>query len=255
MLMNGRLSDHELLHLTPKQAETLIASDPALAAWAMIRLCALAQGREGSRSEEPSREADTAPAPGPSTPSSQIPPYLKPNTTRRRRKRPGRKVGHAGANRPMPEADRVESHTLERCPDCGGPLSAAYSPRERLVEDIEKAKPVVINHVIHKHYCPCCKKAFEGKVTDALPGSRIGNNALLLSAWLHYGLGMTISNIVETFNKVFHFPVSESGLAQQWQRLSAFFAIWYDEIAMDARQGAVLHADETGWRQNGITHC
>ncbi|NQU43448.1 IS66 family transposase, partial [bacterium] len=126
--------------------------------------------------------------------------------------------------------------------------------RQRVVEDIEKSTVVTTAHTIHSHYCPQCKKRVEPVVTDALPKSTIGNRALVLSSWLHYGLGQTISQIVSVFDSLFHFPVSPGGLAQKWQSLGAIIEPWYDDLAQEARNGAVLNADETGWRVNGKTH-
>ena len=94
----------------------------------------------------------------------------------------------------------------------------------------------------------------EPKVTDALPKATIGNNALLLSCWLHYGLGQTISQVVSVLDAVFHFPVTGGGLSLKWQRLAEIFYPWYEEIAEQARESAVLQADETGWRVEGKTH-
>jgi hypothetical protein len=37
-------------------------------------------------------------------------------------------------------------------------------------------------------------------VPDALPNATLGNRVLVLSAWLHYALGNTLSQIVEVFN-------------------------------------------------------
>jgi len=44
------------------------------------------------------------------------------------------------------------------------------------------------------------------------------------------------------------------GLAQAWHRLAEVLHSRYEEIAEEARQAAVLHAHETGWRVNGVTH-
>ena len=54
-------------------------------------------------------------------------------------------------------------------------------------------------HTIHSDWCPKCKKRVEPKVTDALPNATLGNRVLVLSAWLHYALGNTLSQIVEVF--------------------------------------------------------
>ena len=76
---------------------------------------------------------------------------------------------------------------------------------------------------------------------------------LVLSAWLHYALGNTLSQIVEVFNFHLQMPLTAGGLLQMWYRLQAILYGWYEEIQQEALNSAVLHADETGWRVNGKT--
>jgi predicted DNA-binding ribbon-helix-helix protein len=38
-----------------------------------------------------------------------------------------------------------------------------------------------------------------------------------------------------------------------WTRLATILEPWYVQIGQEARASAVLHADETGWRMNGLT--
>jgi hypothetical protein len=82
----------------------------------------------------------------------------------------------------------------------------------------------------------------------------VGNRALALSAYWHYALGLTGAQILETLNTHFQFPLSAGGLTAMWQNLAALLRPWYEQIALEARAAAVLHADETGWRVNGQTH-
>ena len=189
------------------------------------------------------------------TPSAMIPPFLKPKTNGRR-KRPGREIGHPGSRRPTPEViDNHVNHRLETCPDCHGALTRTNQTRTRLTEDIPEAiKPIVTQHTIHRDWCPRCRKAVEPTLTDALPGSTIGNRTLVLSAWRHYGLGNTLSQIVAVFNHHLTMKVTPGGLIQAWYRLQAILFAWYLEIQSQALSSAVLHADETGWRVNGKTH-
>jgi hypothetical protein len=239
--MTRRITDHDLLHLTEEQTREIYAQGPEAVTWALLKLSLLAQGKD-------------APPIASSTPSSQIAPYHKPAARKGRKKR-GRAAGHEGARRPAPLViDRRESHALGECPDCGSPLGSSVSQRRRVVEDIEQTRPVATEHTIHAHWCPRCKKRVEPRVTQALPKSTIGNRALVLGAWFHYGLGQTTSQVAQLFDSVFHFPVSPGGLSQQWMRLGDILAPWHDAIAQEARAGAVLNADETGWRVNGKTH-
>jgi hypothetical protein len=76
----------------------------------------------------------------------------------------------------------------------------------------------------------------------------------VLSAWLHYALGNTLSQIVEVFNFHLQVKITPGGLVQMWYRLQRVLFGWYEEIQQQALKSAVLHADETGWRVNGKTH-
>lgn len=192
----------------------------------------------------------------PSTPSGMKPPYQKPTASSHRKKKPGRKPGHAGSRREPPtRIDRHEEHRAEVCPDCGGPLCECGETRTRYVEDIPKAiQPEVTEHIIHRDWCPTCKKKVEPVVSAALPGATLGNHVLVLSAWLHYALGNTLSQIVEVFNFHLSFKVTPGGLAQMWRRLAHILETWYEAIHQEALESAVLNADETGWRVNGKTH-
>jgi len=191
----------------------------------------------------------------PTTPSAMIPPFLKPKAGGRR-KRPGREKGHPGSRRPTPEViDNHVDHRLETCPDCHGALTRTNQARTRITEDVpETITPVVTEHTIHRDWCPRCRKAVEPVVTDALPGATLGNRTLVLSAWLHYGLGNTLSQIVAVFNHHLTMKVTGGGLIQMWYRLQAILFAWYLEVQAQALGSAVLHADETGWRVNGATH-
>ncbi len=199
------------------------------------------------------------PAPGgsddPSCPSGQKPVYEKPEL-KQRKKKPGQKKGHKGTRRPKPETvDRTETIREERCPDCGSKLHKCSGFRDRYVEDIpEGIKVEVVRYMIHRDWCPCCRKAVEGSVPDVLPRSTIGNRILVMSAWLHYCLGTTVSQVLAIFNFHLQFKMTNGGLIQMWHRLANILEPWYQEIANDVSQSGVLHSDETGWRVNGKTH-
>ena len=193
--------------------------------------------------------------PSPSTPSGMVPVYEKP-PVRRHGKIPGRKEGHEGARRSLPPTiHRREEHRLERCPDCGDDVSPEPTrTRTRIVEDIPDVEPGVTEHTIHGSYCRRCRKVVEPVVTEALPGATIGNHLLTLSAWLHYGLGNTLSQIVSVLNYHLHFKVSDGGLVAMWYRLQEILYRWYVQIGEEAKKAGVLFADETGWRVAGRTH-
>ena len=165
-------------------------------------------------------------------------------------------TGHPGAARTRPvHIDRHESHQLPACPDCGAELTRTGRSRSRLVEDIpDNLRPEVTEHTIHRDWCPCCKKQVEPPVPDALPNCTLGNRTVVLSAWLHYGLGVTTRQIVDVFNGHLHLPITDGGLTQMWHRLARVLGPWYEQIHRHCLDAGVLHADETGWRVDGRTH-
>jgi transposase len=198
----------------------------------------------------------------PTTPSGMIPPYLKASaqtSKKTKKKKAGGQKGHPGSSRPKPEnIDHHKEHRLESCPDCGGALqrcNGKNSSRTRIIEDIPAdIRPEVTEHTIHRDYCPTCKKLVEPKVDAALPKSTIGHRTLALSAYWHYALGMTTSQIVETLNDHLHFPLSKGGLIGTWHQLCDILMTWYEALSIEIQNLAVLHGDETGWRVNGTTH-
>ena len=172
-----------------------------------------------------------------------------------RAKKPGAKVGHVGSRRPAPaQIDRREEHRAEVCPDCGGELQRCKRTRTRTVEDIlADLKTEVTEHTIHRDYCPACKKHVEPAVPDALPNATIGHNLTALTGWLHYGIGVTTQQVLDLVGIHLHTHLSGGGLISMWHRLGEVLTPWYQQIADAARRSAVLCADETGWRTNGLT--
>jgi transposase len=190
----------------------------------------------------------------PATPSGMKPPFAKPTVTGRK-KRPGRKAGHVGSRRELPtRIDEHQTHRAEACPDCGGPLHRCAETRVRYTEDIRHTQPIVTAHTIHRDWCPECRKKVEPVVPTALRGSPFGHRMLALTAWLHYALGNTLSQIVDVFDFHLQLRVTPGGLVQMWARLADVLQPWYQQIHEEALKSAVLHGDESGWRVNGKTH-
>lgn len=191
-------------------------------------------------------------AAGPHAPPSAVPTYAKP-AGKARKKKPGAKPGHEGHCRPAPERiDRTVVHELPPCPCCQGELADGKTPRKRIIEDIpENLKVEAVEHTIPRGYCKKCCKQYEPKVLDALPNATIGNRAVVLTAWLHYGLGTTTSQVVDVLNGHLQVPVSSGGLHDIWHRLAIVLEPWYDQIGELCRSAPVLHMDETGWRTAG----
>jgi transposase len=222
--------------LTEAQADLFLKRDPLAVRFLLLQLSAAIAGN----------------AAGPHAPPSAVPTYAKP-PGKTRKKTPGAKPGHEGHCRPQPERiDRTVVHVLPPCPCCGGTLADGKTPRKRIIEDIpENLKAEAVEHVIPRGYCKKCHTQYEPKVLDALPNAILGNRAVVFTAWLHFGLGTTTSQVVDVLNGHLQMPVSTGGLHDLWHRLALVLKPWNDRIAELCRNADVLHMDETGWRTAG----
>ena len=230
------------LPLTRKEAERIVALGPEAVIFVMLEL--------STRLAEQQKDS-----PSPSTPSGMVAPYQKPAAPKRRKK-PGAKLGHPGRRRqaPLEITHRHKHPPLKRCPQCGSAVGAPTERRFRLIEEIPETVPEVTEHNIPRHWCPKCKKLVEPPVADAMPSATFGHRLVALTAWLHYGVGVTISQVLAVLRHHLHFKVSQGGLVRAWQGLAAILFAWYIEIGVQVKASGVLHADETGWRVSGRTH-
>jgi transposase len=229
-------------NLSAEEARAIYEQGPEAVVFALLQMAKLLA------------EQQRKPGDFPSTPSAMRPIYLK-EPTPQRRKKLGARNGHKGSRRPRPPVihQRVVLR-LQRCPVCQSRVTPCQQTRTRIVEDIpENISPVVTQYTIHRDWCPQCRQRIEPKVPDALPGAQIGNHVVALSAWLHYGLGVTLEQILSVFNFHLHFQLTAGGLVQMWYRLQEILFTWYDEIKAQALKAGVLFADETGWRVKGRT--
>ena len=232
------------LPLTREQAERIAAQGPEVVVMVLMVLSAQAAKNQAA-------------APGPHTPSGALAPYEKPGKAKGKRKRkPGGKPGHPGTRRSKPAKPtrRVKHAPLKHCPHCGSRVCKATRERRRSIEDVPQVEPEVTEHIIPQHWCPGCKKHVEPVVDEAMPNATFGHRLVVLTAWLHYGLGQTLSHVAALLQTYLHFCLTEGGLVNAWRRLGEVLWPWYEQIGQAVKDSAVLFADETGWRVDGRPH-
>jgi transposase len=194
------------------------------------------------------------PSPDPTTPSGMIPPYQKPNRKKGRKKKAGRKKGHSGTRRKKPDhVDNHAYHPLTCCPDCGSTDVKVHETVTRYTEEIPPVKPIVTEHTSERGWCKPCHKMVTAKVDDALPRCTLGIRTVLLTAWMHFALGVSAHKVVRWLNSMCQMKISTGGLTQAWARTAEWLAPLHEQVWQEVRQSGVLSADETSWRVMGKT--
>ncbi|MGL4511518.1 MAG: IS66 family transposase zinc-finger binding domain-containing protein, partial [Lacipirellulaceae bacterium] len=173
-----------------------------------------------------------AAAVSPHAPSSATPVYEKPSPEKKPAGPRGAKPGHEGKRRSKPERiDQRKTHRAPGCPDCGGKLKRTGDTRTRYTEDLpDDLKPVATEHTIHRDWCGKCQKRVEPRIPDALPKCQLGVRTLCYSAWLHYGAGVTLSQVRDVFSSHLQMTLSEGGLCEMWKRLAILLLGWYERL-------------------------
>ena len=174
------------------------------------------------------------------------------------RKKRGAPRGHPGWSRPKPlRVDRtVHVPAPSLCPHCG---SASLLPTEKvsehLQEDIVLRPRTVVTRYVHKEaYCPCCRRSVVQTGEDELLHAPIGPVAKSAAIYLRYRLGMTYRKVQEIFRDMFGLEfVAASALGFDRQAVAKGTAL-YEDLREKIKASALIHADETSWRNDGIGH-
>src|SRR5580658_6827264 len=179
---------------------------------------------------------------------------------KKRRKKAGRRKGHAPANRPTPapeRIDRVVEVPCRSCPDCAADLVE----RDTVIQyqtDLPPIVPIVTQFNIETGYCPCCRQRCQGRHaeqnSDAIgaAGNTLGPVVLTMAAELKHRLGVPYRKICDFLQTYADFKVCPATFVRAEQRLTNLARPTYDLLIDALRKSDVVHADETGWRINSV---
>ena len=182
-------------------------------------------------------------------------PGLKPSSGRQppAQQQPRKQRRHGFARRRMTPTHRVE-HVVESCPDCGTHLTGGWVQRTREVIELPVVPVQVTEHVCIARTCPACRRrCIPPAQLDgvALGRQRLGVNVLSRIATLREEGRLPIRSIQWYLCTVHQLRLSVgaivSAIHQTAQQAQPAVAAILDRI----RASPVVHADETGWRQNG----
>jgi len=169
-----------------------------------------------------------------------------------KKKRPGRKKGHRGSSRKVPDhIDREVEVPLPCCPGCGGAVLDRV-PLVQFIEEIPPIRPLVTRLVTWLAECPCCGpvQSTHPLKTSAGQGAaqvQLGPRALALATWLNKHLGLTMRKTCRVLAQSFGLSITPGGLSQAMDRVADKVEASYSKLVETLRTSDVVFADETSW--------
>lgn len=185
----------------------------------------------------------------------ELPDFVKENI-KTEKKTPGQKKGHKGYFRKYPERiDFIKPLEIDICPECNGELSDTQEVRKRIVIDIPLTSQTInTQYEIHRKYCKKCDKMVEPLVPNALPNSPFGLNLMLFVVFLKIGMALPYNKIRQLLDTMYDLKISEGGLVNILSQVKKEFGNYYQTLEKKMRRARTKHADESGWRVDGINH-
>lgn len=181
-----------------------------------------------------------------------------------RANRPKREGAKPARKRRAPEHNRVRRretptrtvlHAYDRCPDCSYRLSGETVDRVRQVIELPEPRPVeVTEHRLIKRYCPACE-CFKTPPLDlsgeVLGQGRMGVRVASVVSYLRITLRLPI-RLVQSYLGTFHkLEISIGEIVYLLDQVREATKTSVEGLRDEARKSTVLHADETGWREDG----
>ena len=178
-------------------------------------------------------------------------PGLKPKTEGQPAppKKPRQPRRHGFARARMTPTQRVE-----QCPDCGTQLSGGWTQRTREVIELPQAPVPVTEHVYITRTCSQCRRGctpaaqLEGVV---LGQPRLGINLVSLIAALREEARLPGRTIQWYLDTVHGLHLSLGAIVDATRKVAQKAQAELAGILERIRGSPVVHADETGWREDG----
>ena len=187
---------------------------------------------------------------------SSKPPWVKANRPRqadsRCRARKKRQENHA---RPLEPPSEEVIHAVEVCPDCGRKLEGGWEHRRRQVIDLPCQPYVVRDHVVLRRHCGVCHKDYVPQLdlsSEVMGQSRVSIRIMALVALLKTECRMPLRVIRRLLKSLYGLSLSVGELTELLHRVADAGRTVYEALRDELRSSPVVHADETGWREDGI---
>ena len=146
-------------------------------------------------------------------------------------------------------------HVLESCPECGTGLAGGWGQRTREVIDLPLVPVQVTEHVFIARTCPVCerRRILRADLGGVVLGQqRLGVNLLSLIAALREKGRLPWRTIQWYLKTVHQLKLSLGAIVGAVHQVAQKAQPAVTEIRDRIRASPVVHADETGWREDGV---
>lgn len=173
-----------------------------------------------------------------------------------KKKRPGRKPGHIGAYRQIPDhVDQEIEAPLTCCPQCSGAITNR-APLTQYIEEIPPVRPHVTRLVTWSAECPQCGEVrsthpLQTSLSQGAAKVQLGPRALALAATLNKKLGLTMRKTCVVLKQLCGLSLTPGGLSQSLARVAEKVQAEYGQLREQVRSSKAVFADETSWWVGG----
>jgi hypothetical protein len=185
-------------------------------------------------------------------------PVERPKRLRRERQAGGGRQKRAqGYGRRRGTPTRRVVHALEQCQHCGCAMRGGSIKRTREVLHIPLVAVEVIEHVFIERRCPCCARR-QTPGAEVLAGEVIGRHrvsvqTMALIVTLHEECRLPVGIVQWMLQAIFGLELSQGELVAILHTAGQRGRETVTRILDGIRASPVVHADETFWREDGVT--
>lgn len=185
---------------------------------------------------------------------SSAPLSIKPGVPRKEQG-PRKKRKHSFSRQTLVPGE-VICHALERCPDCGRALSGGHVKWRHQVVEIPNVPVRVTDHLFVERYCGVCKNRHTPEPAVVLAGVVVGKKSMGISLMSLIGYLKTvcrvpIGQIRKLVEALWGLKISAGEIAEILHDVAELGESVYEDLLDKVRGSPLVHADETGWREDG----
>jgi transposase len=230
------------------QALEVNARLAARVAWLERELARLGVGGPDDGPEDGPGAGSASPSP-----EKAVPDFVKANRAPREKK--DRKKRSRGYARKYGVPNERQEHPMERCPECGRLLGEGTECGVREVIELERRSVKVLHHVLRRLWCGVCQK--HRKTSVDLSGQVVGKSRmgleLMSTVAYHWAVCREPVETIKGYLKdLYDLEISKGQIVGILHKVAEKGVPLYDGIREKIRASTYVHADETGWREDGI---